>query len=90
MSGARALQTISRLNRPAPELGKRQAHVTVVDFANSVGAIREAFEEFFTETLLTTGGCAGCCCCCCCCCCGGGGGGKQAWAGVACLLPMMR
>ncbi len=56
MSGARALQTISRLNRPAPELGKRQAHVSVVDFANSVGAIREAFEEFFTETLLATGG----------------------------------
>jgi hypothetical protein len=56
MSGARALQTLSRLNRPAPALGKQPCHVLVVDFVNSVGVIREAFEEFFTATTLTTGG----------------------------------
>ncbi len=56
MSGARALQTLSRLNRPSASLGKQAGHVLVVDFVNTVGTIREAFEEYYAATTLTTGG----------------------------------
>lgn len=38
------MQTLGRLNRPAPALGKATDLVQVVDFVNSVGSIRESFQ----------------------------------------------
>ena len=42
LQGAKAVQTLSRLNRPAPNLGK--LNTTVVDFVNAAGSISESFE----------------------------------------------
>ncbi|PNH12138.1 hypothetical protein TSOC_000937, partial [Tetrabaena socialis] len=55
LSGARAVQVLGRLNRPAPGLGKGTALLGVVDFVNSAGQLREAFEEFIDVTHLHTG-----------------------------------
>ncbi|GLC56404.1 hypothetical protein PLESTB_001101100 [Pleodorina starrii] len=55
LSGARAVQVLGRLNRPAPALGKCAGLLGVVDFVNSVGGLREAFEEFYDITTLNTG-----------------------------------
>ncbi|KAG2501461.1 hypothetical protein HYH03_001241 [Edaphochlamys debaryana] len=55
LSGARAVQVLGRLNRPAPRLRKASPLLAVVDFANGVGALREAFEDFYDITTLTTG-----------------------------------
>ena len=49
------MQVLGRINRLAPALGKGPGSVAVVDFVNSVGAVREAFEEFYGETTLVTG-----------------------------------
>ena len=49
------MQTLGRLNRPAPHLGKSASSVAVYDFANTVGSIRESFEEYYSTTTYTTG-----------------------------------
>ena len=41
LRGARAVQTLGRLTRPAPQLGKRSEDIHVFDFVNSVGSIRQ-------------------------------------------------
>jgi hypothetical protein len=46
LCGARAVQVLGRLSRPAA--GKTAVHV--VDFANTRDAIRDAFEEYWGET----------------------------------------
>ncbi|KAG2423130.1 hypothetical protein HXX76_015515 [Chlamydomonas incerta] len=55
LTGSRAVQVLGRLNRPGPGLGKAPALLGVVDFVNGVGALREAFEEFYDVTYLHTG-----------------------------------
>lgn len=48
LSGVRAVQTLSRLNRPAPN--KEAAFV--LDFQNSIDDISDAFEPFYRTTVL--------------------------------------
>ena len=48
LSGVKAVQTLSRLNRARP--GKHDAFV--LDFANDADAIREAFADYYQTTLL--------------------------------------
>ncbi len=78
LSGARAVQVLGRLNRPAPHLGKAPALLGVVDFVNSVGGLREAFEEFYDVTTMCTGA-AGVC--------GGGCGGATCLA-MGCVVTV--
>ena len=47
------MQTLSRLNRSAPELGKRTEDLFVLDFFNSVSDIKEAFDPYYTSTTLS-------------------------------------
>ncbi len=49
LSGVKAVQTLSRLNRAHPQ----KAYVTVLDFANDADTIREAFEPYYRTTLLS-------------------------------------
>jgi type I site-specific restriction-modification system R (restriction) subunit len=53
LSGARAVQVLGRINRPAPS---KPGCLLVVDFVNSAGAIREAFGEYYGTTTYCTGG----------------------------------
>jgi len=53
LQGLAAVQTLSRLNRSAPELGKRTEDIFVLDFFNSAGDIKEAFDPFYTSTTLS-------------------------------------
>lgn len=48
LSGVKAVQTLSRLNRTAP--GKQDTFV--LDFVNSAEDIRKSFEPFYEETVL--------------------------------------
>lgn len=48
LSGVKAVQTLSRLNRIAP--GKNDTFV--LDFVNSVDDIKKSFEPFYEETVL--------------------------------------
>lgn len=52
LSGARAVQVLGRINRPAPH---KEGCLLVVDFVNSAGAIREAFGEYYGTTSFCTG-----------------------------------
>ena len=47
-----AVQTLSRLNRAAPDLGKRPEDLRVLDFVNNVSDIRKSFEPYFIVTEL--------------------------------------
>ena len=47
------VQAISRLNRAAPNLGKRTEDIFVLDFFNSVDEIKTAFDPFYTSTTLS-------------------------------------
>jgi len=47
------VQTLSRLNRSAPWLGKKSEDLFVLDFFNSVSDIKEAFDPFYTATTLS-------------------------------------
>lgn len=47
------VQTLSRLNRSAPKLGKRTEDLFVLDFFNSVDDIQKAFDDFYTSTTLS-------------------------------------
>ena len=49
LSGVNAVQTLSRLNRMAP--GK--SDVFVLDFVNTVDDIQEAFQPYYTTTVLS-------------------------------------
>ena len=49
LSGVRAVQTLSRLNRACP--GKHD--VAVLDFANDEDAIKAAFEPYYQTTILS-------------------------------------
>jgi len=49
LSGVRAVQTLSRLNRACP--GKHD--VAVLDFANDEDAIKTAFEPYYQTTILS-------------------------------------
>lgn len=53
LGGVLAVQCLSRLNRAAPELGKSQEDLFVLDFYNKTEAIQEAFEPFYTATTLS-------------------------------------
>ena len=47
------VQTLSRLNRSAPKLGKKTEDLFVLDFFNSVDEIKAAFDPFYTATSLS-------------------------------------
>ncbi len=51
LSGVKAVQTLSRLNRTAP--GKTDTFV--LDFVNSADDIKKSFEPFYEETVLLEG-----------------------------------
>ncbi len=53
LQGVQAVQTLSRLNRSAPWLGKKSEDLFVLDFFNSVSDIKEAFDPFYTATTLS-------------------------------------
>lgn len=53
LQGLVAVQALSRLNRSAPALGKRTEDLFVLDFYNSVGDIKQAFDPFYTSTTLS-------------------------------------
>ena len=47
------VQTLSRLNRSAPKLGKKTEDLFVLDFFNAVEDIKTAFDPFYTATSLS-------------------------------------
>ncbi|MHC6647650.1 type I restriction endonuclease subunit R [Alteromonas sp. HB246098] len=47
------VQTLSRLNRSAPKLGKKTEDLFVLDFFNTVDDIKAAFDPFYTSTTLS-------------------------------------
>lgn len=47
------VQTLSRLNRSSPKLGKKTEDLFVLDFFNSVDEIKTAFDPFYTSTTLS-------------------------------------
>ncbi len=52
LQGVAAVQTLSRLNRAADKLGKKTEDLFVLDFFNSVGEIKAAFDPFYKATTL--------------------------------------
>ncbi len=53
LQGVMAVQTLSRLNRSAPKLGKKTEDLFILDFFNSVDEIKSAFDPFYTATSLS-------------------------------------
>lgn len=53
LDGVLAVQALSRLNRCAPELGKRSEDLFILDFFNTTDDIKTAFDDFYTATVLT-------------------------------------
>jgi len=51
LSGVQAVQTLSRLNRTAPEKDR----VFVLDFVNTADDIQKAFDPYYTSTILSEG-----------------------------------
>ena len=47
------VQTLSRLNRSAPWLGKKTEDLFILDFFNSVDDVKAAFDPFYTATSLS-------------------------------------
>ena len=47
-----AVQALSRLNRSAPELGKKGEDLFVLDFFNTADDMKSAFEPYYTATTL--------------------------------------
>ena len=47
-----AVQALSRLNRAAPELGKRSEDLFIMDFYNSTESMKEAFDPFLYDDLI--------------------------------------
>lgn len=52
LAGVLCVQTLSRLNRSAPKLGKKTEDLFVLDFFNTTDDIKQAFEPFYTATSL--------------------------------------
>jgi len=48
-----SVQTLSRLNRSAPKLGKKTEDLFVLDFFNTVDEIKASFDPFYTATSLS-------------------------------------
>lgn len=48
-----AVQALSRLNRAAPNWGKKTEDLFILDFFNSVDDIKTAFDPFYTATRLS-------------------------------------
>ncbi len=48
-----AVQALSRLNRSAPDLGKKTEDLFILDFFNSVDDIKTGFDVFYTATSLS-------------------------------------
>ena len=53
LDGVLAVQALSRLNRAAPELGKRSEDLFIMDFYNSIESMKDAFDPFYTMTSLS-------------------------------------
>ncbi|RUR13095.1 type I restriction endonuclease subunit R [Legionella septentrionalis] len=53
LAGVQCVQTLSRLNRSAPKLGKKTEDLFILDFFNSVDDIKNAFDPFYTATSLS-------------------------------------
>ena len=53
LAGVQCVQTLSRLNRSAPKLGKKTEDLFVLDFFNNVDDIKTAFDPFYTATSLS-------------------------------------
>lgn len=47
------VQTLSRLNRAAPKLGKKTEDLFTLDFFNSTDDVKKAFDPFYTATSLS-------------------------------------
>ena len=52
LDGVLAVQTLSRLNRIAPDLNKRNEDIFVLDFFNTVEDMKNSFDDFYTSTTL--------------------------------------
>ncbi len=55
LAGVLAVQALSRLNRSAPDLGKLSEDLFILDFYNSMEAIKASFNPFYTSTTLSEG-----------------------------------
>lgn len=53
LDGVLAVQTLSRLNRAAPNLGKLSEDLFVLDFYNQKESIEKAFSIYYTTTTLS-------------------------------------
>ena len=52
LAGIQAVQTLSRLNRCAPELEKTALNISVLDFCNTAEDIEKAFSPYYTAISL--------------------------------------
>lgn len=52
LNGVLAVQTLSRLNRTAPDLNKRDEDIFVLDFFNTIEDMQNSFNDFYTATSL--------------------------------------
>ena len=52
LAHVQCVQALSRLNRSAPNLGKKTEDLFILDFFNTVDDIKEAFDPFYTGTSL--------------------------------------
>lgn len=53
LAGVLCVQALSRLNRAAPNLGKKTEDIFVLDFFNTVDDVKAAFDPFYTATSLS-------------------------------------
>lgn len=53
LQGVLAVQALSRLNRAANKWGKKTEDIFVLDFFNETKAIKEAFDNYYTDLSLT-------------------------------------
>lgn len=52
LQGVQAVQALSRLNRSAPQWGKKTEDLFILDFFNAVEDIKTAFDPYYTATCL--------------------------------------
>jgi len=53
LQGVMAVQALSRLNRSAPNLGKKTEDLFILDFYNATEEIQKSFDPFYTATSLS-------------------------------------
>ena len=53
LAGVLAVQSLSRLNRAAPDLSKRSEDLFILDFYNKKDDMEESFNPFYTSTTLS-------------------------------------